>query len=253
LVRVHDDVAGKHVVVCATTASSESWLELFFLIDALARGGAVVSLLFAYSGYGRQDRLILGQSSGMSVLYGFLQTFSLKKITVVHAHNAYAWDASNLHHVLPLTFFSEHVRDSDIIVAPDSGAQGLATALAAEQQKECVLIHKVRLAHDRVQILEVPEIDLRSKRCVIVDDMIATGSTVVAVADALRARGAQHVSAVATHGLFVGNAYKNIQDSSLTQVIVTNTIHHETRNSRVSVIDIGACVRQLITDIFTQG
>lgn len=250
LVRIHDDVVGKPVIVCATTTTPESWLETFFLIDALQRAGARVSLLLGYSGYGRQDRDIANQSSGMQVMQRFLSSFPLENIVVVHAHNTYAWDIPGIRHVLPLNFFGQHVRDSDIIVAPDNGAQGLATALAAQHQKECLVLNKVRLAPDRVRILNIAELDVRGKRCVIVDDMVTTAATIVAVADALSAHGASTVTAVATHGLFVDSAYKKIQDSSLAHVFVTNTVHHTHASSRVCIVDIGGFVRQLCTEIF---
>lgn len=245
-VRIEDDVAHKNVwLLAATPAPAENVLELFFMLDALSRVGAKVHLLMPYFGYARQDRAKPGESLSIEVLFNALQQFPLERVVVVHIHNPQVRRFFDFENVILLDFFLPLVEKIDCIVAPDEGARVWASAIGNHSGKEVIVMEKVRAEQEHVGTITFDG-DVRDKNILIVDDMIATGGTMIHAARVLKNHGANMIYAAATHGIFSGNAYQMVQESPISKMWVTNSLVQNPQSPKIEVID---CVPMLETII----
>lgn len=244
-VEINQDVKNRHVwVVSSTVAPAENILETFFLLDALQRAGASISLLFVYFGYARQDRSFLGQPINAEVICRALQQFNLQQINTIHVHNPSIGAFLPLHNHIPFDFFSQCMEGVDIVIAPDEGASILAKLVAMQHGKPYIIIQKGRPNKDEAEIIHAEE-KIVGKNVLIVDDMISTGNTVVKASEVLYKNGAKNIRVAATHGLFSADAYTKIEQSSIERVFVTNTLMQTKGSFKVGILDISAFLRAL--------
>ena len=234
---------GKAIWVIGSTLSpAQNSLELFLLLDALARAGATnISLLLLYFGYARQALPKPGQANGAEFMCRILGQFPLHKIAILHPHNPQLLQQWLPHrNVIPFDFFITIARDYDAIVAPDTGAAGLAQTIAAQCGKEAIVLHKVR-CHEQISTSLLTG-DIANKKLLIVDDILATGSTITQAAKLLADHGAQKIAAAVTHGLFSGNAHELLTTSPITQIYVTNSVSQIPRKN-VTIYDTSHLLR----------
>lgn len=244
--KLDQDVAGKTVwVVAATNPPAEHLMQLFLLLDALERGHATINLLITYFGYARQDRPLPGEASSSQLMCSMLKLFTLKKIIVVHAHSSLLHEYLNFENVIPIDLMCQTARLYDAIAAPDKGASNLVKKLAQECQIEPIFLSKIRPEQESVKILEYDGI-VKAKKILIIDDIIATGNTVIEVAKTLHKLGATQVSVWVTHGIFSGDAVAAIEKSSIQKVYVTNTVAQNVSSSKIEVINSAPFIEQII-------
>jgi len=247
-IRVEKEVSGKVCVIANTNPPAENLLELFFLLDALQRLPTEIHLLIPYFAYARQDRITQrGECLSIKVVSDFLQYFRLKRVVVLHMHSQRAERYLDYENVLPLHLVSSLTNRMDAIVAPDKGGIPFASAVGKECGLPVIRMEKKRITDKRVEIIEVSD-NVKGKRVVIVDDMIATGGTIIKATEKLIAEGAKEVYVYATHGIFGGNAREKLEKSPIRQIYVTNSIPQKSKG-KIRVIDISMLLQEVIKDI----
>jgi ribose-phosphate pyrophosphokinase len=142
------------------------------------------------------------------------------------------------------------------IVSPDAGRVRVAERWTDMLGSPLAIIHK-RRDPDVPNEAKVTEVvgDVRGRTCVLVDDMIDTGGTIVKAADALFDNGAAEVIVTATHGVFSGPAADRLKNSRITEVVVTNTlpIAEDKRIDKLTVLSIAPLVARAIREVFDDG
>ena len=233
-VRIEENVRGADVFVIQSTCSpvDHHIMELLLMIDALRRASADrVTAVIPYYGYAKQEKKTAGREPISAKLVANL-------IATAGADRVVAMD---LHAPAIEGFFDipvDHLRANPIIadaarrrlqgqdlaiVSPDSGGVARAYDFSLRVGGHLAIIAKQRPRPDVAKALEMVG-DVQDKTAVIVDDMISTGGTLIEAADLLLARGAREVIACATHGIFAAAAVDLIAESSIKEVITTNTI-----------------------------
>ncbi len=248
-VRIEANVKSEDVVLIQTTYPEQDkrLLELLFAVDALRNHGARnVRVVLTYLAYARQDREFLpGEAVSVRTVLRLLSSAGVDTLYVVDLHKPeslrhFTGQAKN---IIPSKVFSNKLRSmglkNPIVVSPDLGASHRAKALASGLGCEYFIIRKHR---DRItgQIRhELPEnMDVGGKEAVIVDDIISTGGTVANIASFLRRCGASAVFAVASHGLFVGEALRRLRGSGVDKVLTLNTLASRVNNDLIEYVDV---------------
>lgn len=236
-VTIDEDVAGQEVWVIASTPSSESIIELLLLLDVLQRMQANVNLLLTYCGYARQDSVRSGHAFGAQVFFNCLQRYALQKTIILHIHNRSLEQLFPFDSLVPVDFFCTYAQQVDYIVAPDNGAWYLATTISALTEKPMIVMNKIR-SGQHIQYLEYSG-NVEGKKVLIVDDMIATGETIMHAAMRLKEDGADAIYVAATHGIFCGDALKIVRQTSIEKIYVTNSLVQRQQHPLIEVVDIG--------------
>jgi len=237
-VHIRETVRGEDVFVIQSTGppANEHYMELFLIIDALRRASAKrVTVVMPYFGYARQDRKFIGRVPiSAKLVANFLETAGADRVLTLdlpagQIQGFFDIPADNLR-IDPILadYFAqvEYMDEGDtVIVAPDVGAAKRASAVSERLGLPYAIVEKARKSEQTGQV-EARHIigDVKGKRAVIVDDILATGGTVAAATEMLVQQGAREVDAAFSHGIFAGDCLHKLEQSSLSEVIVTNTI-----------------------------
>jgi len=151
-------------------------------------------------------------------------------------------------------FVEQGFKDADdaVVVAPDTGEVKVAKQLAGHLRLPWAIVNKMRDRPDRSEVTHVIG-DVSGKRVLMIDDIIATGGTLVNAAERLVEDGATEVRAAATHGEFSGNAYEKIEDSVIREVVVTDTLPLKSGRprSKIKTLTIAPILASTIKNVFT--
>ena len=237
-VHIRETVRGEDVFVIQSTGppANEHYMELFLIIDALRRASAKrVTVVMPYFGYARQDRKFIGRVPiSAKMIANFLETAGADRVLTLdlpagQIQGFFDIPVDNLR-IDPI--FAEYFAESDfvsaddiVVVAPDVGAAKRVSDVSERLGVPYAIVEKARVSEQTGEV-EARHIigDVEGKRAVIVDDIIATGGTVVAATEMLIKCGAREVDAAFSHGIFAGDCLDKLDRSSLERVIVTNTI-----------------------------
>ncbi|MBS3781701.1 MAG: ribose-phosphate diphosphokinase [Candidatus Thermoplasmatota archaeon] len=236
-VKVKGKVEGEDCFLVQTTYPNQHLLELFMIQNALKENGArSIKVIVPYYSYGRQDQ-IFEKGEAISAK-AFAQRISIDadEFYSVDLHSEDIVDffeipAENISAMTRLAEYSTEKKNPDLLIAPDEGAKEMVENAALNLGLECDYLEKTRIDANTVEI-KPKNIDVKGKSVVILDDIIATGGTMTEAAKQLKGSGAEEVHAGCTHGLFVGDAKKNL-DAVCDSVFCTDTIEQE--KSEVSV------------------
>ena len=246
-VKILESVRKKKVWVLASTFSpAENIIELLFLLDALKREGVRINLLIPYFGYARQDRVVeKGECLSAEVICRLLRSFNLRKIIIIEMHSPRLKKFLRYKNIVPYDLFSSAACSTDVIVAPDKGALDVARKVSRACRVSFASIEKFRPRKEKVKIVKITG-DVRGKRAMIIDDMIAGGGTAIEACKRLLAEGAKEVNVIATHGLFVGDAIKKLEKSKIKRIYVTDSLPQKARSRKIRVIGLARFVEKII-------
>lgn len=254
----------KHVFVIQPTAPpvNDSIMELIFMIDAAKRSSAgEITAIIPYFGYSRQDRKEGPRVPiSASVVSKIIENAGADRIFSLDIHTEQAegfvsipWDNLYGSYSLLPAIKSEHI--SNLVVAsPDKGgvprATGYGRILGAEG---IAIVYKER----DVNMKNVSKIltmigDVKGKNVLLVDDMIDTAGTIVNAANFLKDKGAKSIRAAATHGLFSADAMQRINDSSIEEVIVTDSVQQRKdvlKNKKITIVSSAPLLAEAIKRI----
>ena len=265
-VRPDDSVRGADVFVIQTHADpvNESIMEQLIMIDAMKRASAKrITAVIPYYGYSRQDKKTLSREPiSAKLVADLLSTAGADRVVSVDLHSGqiqgyfdFPFDHLTALPLLEEYFSQQEGLSSDdlVVVAPDTGRVKVAERLAGHLHADLAFIYKRRSRHEPHKIEAVEAVgEVEGRPCVLIDDMIDTGGTMIQGAQVLSDQGAGDVYIGATHGLFSGKAVQALEEAPIRKVVVTNTvpIPEEKRFEKLTVLSIAPIIGSALRAVF---
>jgi ribose-phosphate pyrophosphokinase len=255
---INDSIRGNHVfIIQSTFQPSDNLMELLMLADACKRASAkYVTVVMPYYGYARQDRKDRPRVSIASKLVADLVTVAgaSRVMTMdVHADQIQGFFNIPLDHLFGSTIFIPYLRglnlDNLCIAAPDVGSTKRARYYAQYFNCDMVICDKYRKKHNEVAEMTLIG-DVKGKNVILIDDIIDTGNTLCKAADLIMEHGAISVRAMCTHPVLSGKAYENVENSSLVELAVSDTIPLKREHSKIKVITVADLFASAIESTF---
>ncbi|MEZ7868218.1 MAG: ribose-phosphate pyrophosphokinase [Parasphingorhabdus sp.] len=229
-----EDVRGKDVFIIQPTCAptNTNLMELILMADAMRRASAArVTAVVPYFGYARQDRRPRSARVPISarVVANMMARSGIDRVLTVdlHAEQIQGFFDIPVDNVFGSPVLLDEITNQDydhpLVVSPDVGGVVRARAVAKQLDTDLAIIDKRREKANESQIMHIIG-DVTDRTCILVDDMCDTAGTLCKAADALKANGAKRVIAYATHPVLSGPAVDNIINSSLDELVVTDTI-----------------------------
>ncbi|MGC8629294.1 MAG: ribose-phosphate diphosphokinase [Candidatus Micrarchaeia archaeon] len=249
--------AGQRVMLIARLFPNppEKLVEFLVLARALRDNGASIYAVLPYLAYARQDRVFLpGELVTIRELSELMEGVIEDVVAVnIHSKEAKEQFAVSLKDISAMPLLARYAKEtikakskSIIVVSPDLGGIERAEAFAREIGAErAIALDKERdKTTGAINTKDIAE-DLTGKTAIIVDDMIATGGTVVNAANVLRSHNAKEIYVMAVHGLFLDEADKKIKEAGASEIITTNTINNKYAKVDISglLADALSCMR----------
>lgn len=258
-VQIEENVRGAEVFVVQPTCGNvnDTLMELLIMTDALSRSSAkTITALVPYYGYARQEKKTTGREPITAKLVANLITSAGadRVITVdLHASAIQGFFDIPVDNLMAMPIVVEYFRRKSIpkedlvVVSPDAGGVGRARIFAERLGAGLAIIFKRRPRPDAIDVIDLVG-DIEGKTCLIVDDIISTGSTLVRGVEMLMDRGAKKCYACATHPILAGSALENIENSMLEEVIVTDTIPvpSSAQKGKITVLSVAPLLGEAI-------
>jgi ribose-phosphate pyrophosphokinase len=259
-------VRGADAYVIQTHADpvNESIMEQLVMLDALKRASAKrITAVVPYYGYSRQDKKALSREPiSAKLIADCLAVAGADRIVAVDLHSGqiqgfvdFAFD-----HLTGLPLLADYLQDSIglgdgelVVVSPDAGRVKVAERLRELLHADLAFIYKRRSRREAHKIERMNVVgDVSGKACVLIDDIIDTGGTMVEGARALQAEGAGEVYVAATHPVLSGKAVQKIEEAPIKEVVVSNTlpIPEEKRSPKMTVLSIAPIVASALQAVF---
>lgn len=259
-VKIDENVRGKDVFVVQPTSppSNDNLMELLILIDALKRASARrITAVVPYYGYARQDRKDQPRVPITAKLVANLITVAGadRLLTMdLHAGQIQGFFDIPVDHLYAVNIFVDYflklkLKDL-VIVSPDVGGIKMARAYAKRFRASLGIVDKRRISPDEAEAIHILG-DVENKNVVIVDDLIATGSSLIEAVEALRGHKVKDIYAAITHPVLSGPAIKKVDKSSLKELVVTNTIpvDDHKRHPKIKVLSVASLLGEAIKRI----
>ncbi len=255
-VRIDRNARGRDVFIIQPTASpGDQILELLLLIDAAKRASAArVTAVTPYYGYGRQDRKDQPRVAiGAKLMANLIVAAGADRLVGIdfHQHQIQGFFDIPVDHLYAapvlVRYFRDKGLDDVVVVAPDVGSAKMARGYARRLKASFAIIDKRRPAPNVAEVVNVVG-EVKGKQCLLVDDMVDTGGTLVNAVRALCDRGAEEVYCAASHALLSGPAVERIKDAPLKELVVTNTIDipQEKRFEKLRVLSVAGLLANAI-------
>ena len=266
-IRFRESVRGTDAFVLQShTTPINTWImEHLIMIDALKRASAKrITVIVPFYGYARQDKKHRGREPISARLMAdlFKAAGADRLMTVdLHTSQIQGFFDGPVDHLFALPLLAEHVAsrvatDQITVVSPDAGRVRVAERWTDVLGAPLAIIHKRRDPDvpNQVRVFEVVG-DVKDRVCVVVDDMIDTGGTIVKAAETLFENGAKDVIVAATHGILSDPACDRLQQSQISEVVVTDTlpIPPERQFDKLTVLSIAPILATAINEVFTDG
>jgi ribose-phosphate pyrophosphokinase len=248
-----------------TAPINKSIMEQLIMIDALKRASArSITVIVPFYGYARQDKKHRGREPiSARLMADLLKTAGADRILTVdlHTDQIQGFFDGPVDHLFALPILADYVgekvdRDKLTVVSPDAGRVRVADRWADRLGAPLAIVHK-RRDPDVANQVTVHEVvgDVEGRVCVLVDDMIDTGGTIVAAADALFSNGAEDVIVTATHGVLSGPAGDRLKNSQVSEFVFTNTLPTpgELELDKVTVLSMAPTIARAVQEVFEDG
>jgi ribose-phosphate pyrophosphokinase len=248
-------------IVQSTFPPSDNLMELLLMIDAAKRASAYkIVAVIPYFGWARQDRKDKPRVSiGARLVADMLGVAGIDRMMTMdlHADQIQGFFSIPVDHVYASSIFLPFIRSLAIdrlaIAAPDMGGAKRASTYAKALDCPVIICHKSReKANSISSMTAIGEVE--GKNIIILDDMIDTAGTITTAADMMMSQGAASVRAVATHALFSGKAYERVAESSLCEVIITDTIplseKHEKFTGKIKILSVADLFADIIGKVY---
>ena len=266
-IRFQESVRGTDAFVLQShTTPINTWImEQLIMIDALKRASAKrITVVVPFYGYSRQDKKHRGREPiSARLMADLFHTAGADRLMTVDLHTSQiqGFFDGPVDHLFALPLLAAHVsanlpREQITVVSPDAGRVRVAERWTDVLGAPLAIIHKRRDPDvpNHVRVFEVVG-DVRDRICILVDDMIDTGGTIVKAAETLFEQGASQVIVAATHGILSHPARDRLQNSAISEVVVTDTlpIPPEHQFEKLTVLPIAPLLAKAIHEVFTDG
>ncbi|MCC6713150.1 MAG: ribose-phosphate pyrophosphokinase [Candidatus Dadabacteria bacterium] len=261
---ISESVRGSHVFVIQSTCPpvNEHIMELLIITDALKRASArAITAVIPYYGYARQDRKVQPRAPiSAKLVADLVTTAGISRVVTVDVHAGQIQGFFNIpvDHIFAAPIFIRHIKEKYagediVIVSPDAGGMERARSYAKMLDAALAMTDKRRPNPNVAEIMNVIG-DVEGKTAILVDDLVDTAGTAIQAGKAILREGAKRVSLCSTHGVLSGNAIQRITESSLEEIILTDTIpqtQHAADCDKIRVISIANLLGEAIKRIAT--
>lgn len=247
------------IYIISQAKTSEDWLTLLMALEALCKADTKsINVLLPYMGYLRQDAENDNdlRCSSLKLFTKLLEQNGATQVVVIDPHCEMMHEYFKKTKFTPLLaqallgdrfqkfYKKQHTGECLAVVAPDKGSEKLALAYQktmSDLDVSIVTMQKKRLKANVVESMQIMG-DVSDKNVVLVDDMADTCGTLITAVNILRKQGARKIYAIVTHPILSGDAQKKIQDSSIVELFVSNTINLKTLTPKIKVVEIDSII-----------
>jgi ribose-phosphate pyrophosphokinase len=255
IMQTHFGVDGRSV--------NDSLMEHLIMIDAASRASAKrITAVCPFYGYARQDRKAAGREPITARLVAdmFKEAGAKRMISIdLHSGQIQGFFDGPVDHLTAMPVLEKYVRENatePVIVSPDAGRIKVAERMAqhlGDIGADLAFIYKKR-PKGTTNVAEAAEVmgDVEGRTCVLTDDMIDTGGTIVSAAELLKKRGAKEVWAMATHGLLSGPAVDRLKNAPIERLVLTNSLPlpAEKRLPNVEILSVAPLIAEALGAVF---
>ena len=261
-VEINENIRGNSIFVVQSTSNpaNDNLMELLICIDALRRSSAKnITAVIPYFGYARQDRKVVPRTAISAKLVSNLITNAgANRILSVdlHAGQIQGFFDIPVDNLFATPIFARHIKkklslNNLICVSPDVGGVERTRALSRKINVGIAIIDKRRPAPGKSEVMNIIG-NVKNKICVIVDDIIDSGGTIVNAAKALKDKGAKNVYVYITHAVLSGLAVEKIEKSNIKKLITTDTIDNSKKIrgcKKIEIISIAPMISEAMKRI----
>ena len=261
-VEINENIRGNTIFVVQSTSNpaNDNLMELLICIDALKRSSAKnITAVIPYFGYARQDRKVVPRTAITAKLVSDLITNAgANRILSVDLHAGQIQGFFNIpvDNLFATPIFARHIKkkiklNNLICVAPDVGGVERTRALSRRLNTSIAIIDKRRPAPGKSKVMNIVG-DVKNKVCVIIDDIIDSGGTIVNAASALKNKGAKEVIVYITHAVLSGKAIEKIEKSHIKKLITTDTIDNSKKiknSKKIEIITVAPMISEAMKRI----
>ncbi|MGB2224322.1 MAG: ribose-phosphate pyrophosphokinase [Polaribacter sp.] len=239
-----ESVRGRRIfIIGSTMPPANNLMEMLLMLDAAKRASARhITAVMPYFGWARQDRKDKPRVAiGAKMVAKLLEAAGATRIMTMdlHADQIQGFFEKPVDHLFASTIFLPYIEslhlDNLTIASPDMGGSKRAYAYSKHLLSDVAICYKQRKKANVIGHMELIG-DVEGKNVILVDDMIDTGGTLTHAANLMMERGAKSVRAICTHPILSGGAYEKIENSALTELIVTDTIPLKKNISKIKVV-----------------
>jgi ribose-phosphate pyrophosphokinase len=263
-VKINENVRGKDIFVVQPTCPppNDTLMELLIMIDALKRASAKrITAVVPFFGYARQDRKDQPRVPITAKLVANLLTVSgaNRVLTMdLHAGQIQGFFDIPVDHLFAINVFIDYFLKNDpkdlVLVSPDVGSIKMARSYAKRLSAGLAIIDKRRDSPEKTEVMHILG-EVEGKNAIIVDDLIATGSSLIEAVAALKHAKCKTIRAAITHGVLSGPAIKRIDDcKDLKELVISNSIplSEERRHERIKVLSVAPLLAEAIKRIHVE-
>ena len=252
-----ESIRGARVfIVGSTHPNSDNLMEMLLMLDAAKRSSAKhIAAVIPYFGWARQDRKDKPRVPiAAKLIAKMLETAGATRIITMdlHADQIQGFFEKPVDHLFASTIFLPYLQslklDNLTIASPDMGGSKRAYAYSKFLKSDVVICYKQREKANVISHMELIG-NVEGKNVVLVDDMVDTAGTLTKAADLMMERGALSVRAVCTHPILSGFAYDKIENSTLEELIVTDSIPSKKEISKIKILSCADLFAEVMTNV----
>ncbi|HHH54395.1 MAG TPA: ribose-phosphate pyrophosphokinase [Bacteroidetes bacterium] len=255
---LNESVRGAHVFfIQSTFAPGDNIIELLLMIDAAKRASAgYITAVIPYFGYARQDRKDKPRVPiSAKLMANIIQASGVDRVMTMdlHAQQIQGFFDIPVDHLIAeaifFPFLEQQEMENTIFASPDVGGVKRARAYARKFDKEFVICDKERKKANEVANIIVIG-DVKGKDVILIDDLVDTAGTMTMAADKIMEEGAKSVKAICTHPVLSGPAYERLQNSQISQLIVSDTIPLKKNLDKIKIISCSHLFAEAINYVY---
>ena len=252
-----ESVRGKDVyIIQSTFPNADNLMELMLMVDAARRASAAeVAAIIPYFGYARQDRKDKPRVPiAAKLVANLLSAAGVDRLMTcdLHAGQIQGFFDFPVDHLDGAAIFIPYLKtiqsDNLIIASPDVGGVKRAREFAKHLKADFVVCDKHRERANEIASMQLIG-NVEGADVILVDDLIDTGGTITRAAEVIMGKGAKSVRAICTHAILSGAAYENIENSMLTEMLVTDTIPLRKATTKIKVLTVADLFAKAIHQI----
>tara|TARA_A100001011_G_C14153005_1_gene774840 strand:- start:70 stop:1002 length:933 start_codon:yes stop_codon:yes gene_type:complete len=261
-IEINENIRGNSVFVIQSTSNpaNDNLMELLLVVDALRRSSAKnITAVIPYYGYARQDRKVAPRTSiSAKVVANLITNAGASRVVTVdlHAGQIQGFFDMPVDNLFTTPLFAKYInrklKNKNLVcVSPDVGGTQRTRGLATRIKADLAIIDKRRPKPGQSKVMNIIG-NVKGKTCIIVDDIIDSGGTIVNAVDALKKAGAIDVYVFITHAVLSGEAVSKIKKSKIKKLIITDTIDNYQKiknNNKIEVLSISSLMAEAIKRI----